>query len=160
MKMPVGFAVEDHEALEKSNGLKLVSRCLHPSEMSYITSRDIYFVHRDVTKVTPETIFTCIQWPSGQRQYGHIQIADNTLREMVRDSVGGTFGPTHILIQHFDHYGTADGPSVWLIGFYSNAILAQRYALMSEKEFRFLCGPWADWDMLMSGKAGKLPHIY
>lgn len=142
-----------------SNSFKLFSECC-PEEMSYIKASDIRFVRKDEASKTISKMTTTIMWPSGRWQFSALQILNKELRALIEEGAVGSFGPPHVRIEHYDHYGTPDGPSAWLIGFYANNILAQRYVLMSDQEFKILCGKWADWDLLMKGEDGKLPHIY
>ena len=128
--------------------------------MSYIKARDIRFVHKDEAPFAISKMTTTIVWPSGQWQFGALQIVNPELRAMIEEGTIGAYGPPHVRIEHYDHYGTPDGPSIWQIGFFANRILAQRYVLMTDQEFQRLCGKWADWDLLMIGEDSKLPHIY
>lgn len=139
--------------------IKLFSQCKTANEMQYITSNDIRFVHKDEFKKDQDSMSACIQWPSGQWQYGRLNITNKNLQKAIDDSIGG-FGPTHVRISHHNHYGTKDGPSAWLISFLANSILAQRYALMTDRDFTRLCGKLADWDKLMRGEEGRLPSIH
>ena len=142
-----------------SKNFKLYSECC-PDEKSYIYSRDVRFIHKDEAPLAKSKMSATIEWPSGRWQFGSLQIMNPELRSLIEEGTIGNYGPPRVRFRHYDHYGTPDGPSTWLVGFHANRILAQRYVLMSDQEFKRLCGKWADWDLLMQGKDGKLPNIY
>lgn len=130
------------------------------TDLSFIQARDIRFVHKDEVPRTRDAIYTEIIWPSKQWQRGYVQIMNKELDELVGNSVAAQWGPPHIKIFHLAQSRVANGHGVWKIGFHANSILAQKYVLMSDQEFKVLCGKWADWEKIMKGEEGKLPHIY
>ena len=123
--------------LREKYGIALMSECYRVEFMEELKAMDIRFVRSDELSEA-HMYWGEVQWPDGQYQYFRVQAMKPALRDYLDQCVLSAYGPIHVKIWHMEHYGNPDGNSCWVIGFFANSILAQRYALMSEEQFGFM----------------------